>query len=144
MRYRPRVASKSGGVNIDLVSGLKGMTVDDEGMLNWKATSKPGRAVAILKITDGSGQERFHTVAIDVAASAPPASESTEAVPDKDQIESEMRTWKDATGRFSVDATLIRRDDEFLYLRRADGSEAKVRIQNLSQEDQAFVNGQQD
>lgn len=50
-----------------------------------------------------------------------------------------MRTWTDRTGKFSVEAELIRTDGESVVLRRADGAHVNVPIDRLSDRDRQFL-----
>jgi hypothetical protein len=50
-----------------------------------------------------------------------------------------MRTWTDRTGKFSVEAELIRTDGENVVLRRADGAHVNVPIDRLSDRDRQFL-----
>src|SRR5688500_3863783 len=53
----------------------------------------------------------------------------------------EQRTWKDATGKFEVQATLVRVADGKAYLRRTDGREIAVPVEKLSQADRDYLTG---
>jgi len=50
-----------------------------------------------------------------------------------------IRTWKDATGKFSVEAEFSGVVQGNVRLRKADGSEVAVPLERLSQEDQEWV-----
>jgi len=50
-----------------------------------------------------------------------------------------MRTWKSSDGRFSVDATFVKRKDDKIVLKRADGTEIEVPLKMLSTPDQDFA-----
>ncbi|TWT97476.1 SHD1 domain-containing protein [Neorhodopirellula pilleata] len=52
---------------------------------------------------------------------------------------SPMRTWKDASGRFSIEAELLLIANGNLVLSRADGKLITVAIEKMSQADQTFV-----
>jgi hypothetical protein len=51
----------------------------------------------------------------------------------------QLRTWKDATGDFSVEAELVRAGAGIVNLRKADGSTIKVPMEKLSDEDQQYI-----
>lgn len=51
------------------------------------------------------------------------------------------RTWKDKSGKFSIDAELIAVQGGHAVLRAADGRQLTVPIKSLSAEDQALLNG---
>ena len=51
----------------------------------------------------------------------------------------EWRHWQDATGRFSLDAQLIRVEKDVVHLRSKDGREIPVPISRLGQPDQQFL-----
>jgi len=50
-----------------------------------------------------------------------------------------LRTWKDATGKFEVEARLCRVDHESIVLRKPDGNIIIIPLKRLSNEDQRFV-----
>lgn len=49
------------------------------------------------------------------------------------------RTWVDASGRYSVEATFVRLDSGKVTLRKDDGSELRIPIEKLSDKDQALA-----
>lgn len=51
----------------------------------------------------------------------------------------EMRTWKDATGKFELQAKLIEVKDGTVLLRTSEGKNARIRVTQLSAADQAFL-----
>jgi thiol-disulfide isomerase/thioredoxin len=51
----------------------------------------------------------------------------------------EERTWSDKTGKFSVSAELVKVEEGKAVLRRADGKEIKVPLEQLSETDQSFL-----
>src|SRR6267154_2399320 len=51
----------------------------------------------------------------------------------------EVRTWSDATGKFSVSAELVEVQGGKAVLRRSDGKEIKVPVERLCDADQAFI-----
>ena len=55
----------------------------------------------------------------------------------------EVRTWKDKTGKFAIQAELMGSDGMSVRLKKADGSELKVPIERLSDEDRQFVETQE-
>jgi len=50
-----------------------------------------------------------------------------------------LRTWKDQTGKFSISATMDRKTDEHVFLKRADGKVVQVPIAKLSEADQSYL-----
>lgn len=50
-----------------------------------------------------------------------------------------VRSWKDATGKFSVDAELIEVREQSVRLKKNDGSEIEVPISKLSKGDREFL-----
>lgn len=54
----------------------------------------------------------------------------------------ESRVWKDASGKFNVEAEFVLLQNGIVHLKRADGKVSKVPIQRLSQADQAFARKQ--
>ncbi|EMI16234.1 cytoskeleton assembly control protein SLA1 [Rhodopirellula maiorica SM1] len=55
------------------------------------------------------------------------------------QPTSQSRTWSDASGRFKVDAVLLRVEGASVVLKRADGREVTVPIVSLSEADKDFL-----
>jgi hypothetical protein len=51
----------------------------------------------------------------------------------------EYRTWRDSTGRFSVEAALVERDGEMVILQSRDGRKINVPIERLSRQDRVFL-----
>lgn len=51
----------------------------------------------------------------------------------------ELRTWTDATGKFKVEAALVRVEDGSAVLKKTDGKELRVPIDRLSDGDQRFL-----
>jgi hypothetical protein len=49
------------------------------------------------------------------------------------------RTWRDATGKFSVDATFVSKTSTNLTLRKQDGKEVTLQIAKLSKEDVQWI-----
>ena len=61
--YRVQVKSKKGGLRFNLDAGPEGMMVSPEGVVSWEVPARfaEKEADVILTVTDGGGQERFHT-----------------------------------------------------------------------------------
>jgi hypothetical protein len=76
-----------------------------------------------------------------VPASASPAqTETAKAKPQpKKAREFEVRLWKDATGKFSIEAKLSGLAGGVVKLKRADGSVISVPVEKLSEEDRAYL-----
>jgi len=53
------------------------------------------------------------------------------------------RTWSDATGKFKIEAELVRVADGKVELKKADGTVVSVPLDKLSAADQAVANGKQ-
>lgn len=53
----------------------------------------------------------------------------------------EMRTWRDSSGKFSVEATLEAINGDQVVLRKRDGRTISVPIGNLSDQDVGFIEG---
>lgn len=51
----------------------------------------------------------------------------------------EMRTWKSADGKYTVEAELVSSDGKKVLLKKEDGEEIEVEISKLSRTDQAFL-----
>lgn len=51
----------------------------------------------------------------------------------------QMREWSDSSGKFRIDAELIRVDDKEVQLRKEDGKIVKIPLNRLSATDQAFI-----
>src|SRR5690606_16861315 len=57
-------------------------------------------------------------------------------------VEAEYRTWTAATGNFTTEAEFVgRKSDDFVALRRRDGTILNVRLSQLSAADVAYVAG---
>ena len=63
--YAMKVKSRKGGVKIKIESGPQGMTVDADHVFRW-TPSEPGIVTVILKVSDSSGQEFYHSFKIGV------------------------------------------------------------------------------
>ena len=50
-----------------------------------------------------------------------------------------IRTWSDASGKYRVEAKLIKETDDLVYLERKDGKSLKIPISKLSDADQNFL-----
>ncbi|EAQ80496.1 SHD1 domain-containing protein [Blastopirellula marina] len=53
-----------------------------------------------------------------------------------------FRTWKDSTGKFSVEAKLVKKSTTHVVLRKKDGATVNVAIANLSAADKEFLSGE--
>ena len=49
------------------------------------------------------------------------------------------RTWKDTTGKFSIEATFVSKNATSITLKKTDGKEVTLPIAKLSKEDQAWI-----
>ena len=56
-----------------------------------------------------------------------------------DAIEYEFRTWKDATGNFSVKAKLIEFDDKNVKIEKEDGRVVSIPIEKISEDDLSYL-----
>lgn len=72
--YAPQVLSKKGGVKVKVESGPDGMTAAG-GTVSWDVPAKfaEDEPTVILTVSDGSGQETFHTFPLAVRADGLPA-----------------------------------------------------------------------
>jgi len=71
LQYQIDVKSKAGGVRYSLDSAPPGMALSDTGLLTWKTSGKsPARSEVIVTVSDGSGQQTFHTFSLTVAGGA--------------------------------------------------------------------------
>jgi hypothetical protein len=57
------------------------------------------------------------------------------------KLPGEMRTWKDASGKFEVEAQLIGRTEQSVKLKKADGLVIEVPAEKLSEADQEYLQG---
>ncbi len=55
----------------------------------------------------------------------------------------ETRTWKDKSGKFSIQAELVESDGTAVTLKKADGKVIKVPVDRLSDEDRQFLESQE-
>ncbi|MFN7732408.1 MAG: redoxin domain-containing protein [Pirellula sp.] len=53
--------------------------------------------------------------------------------------EEDLRIWKDATGKFQVEAVLLSQDDTHIVLRNRDGKEIQVAKSRLSENDRNYL-----
>jgi WD40 repeat protein len=60
----------------------------------------------------------------------------------QDAAKPELRTWKDSTGQFSVEAVFVRVSGNQVVLRRSNKEEFKVPLENLSPTDRQYVQKQ--
>jgi hypothetical protein len=68
--------------------------------------------------------------------------ELTQSTPPGEPSESpaaELRTWSDASGKFRIEAELVRLAEGKVELRRKDGQTVTVPLERLSKEDQEFL-----
>ncbi len=70
---------------------------------------------------------------------ASPATSDPFSTPEERAAQEKPRTWSDASGKFRVDATLLRVADGKAVLKRADGKEVSVPIKRLSEADQKYL-----
>jgi len=54
-------------------------------------------------------------------------------------IGDELRTWKDSTGKFSIEAEFVSSEDGVAVLKTADGSQLKVPFEKLCEEDRKHI-----
>jgi hypothetical protein len=54
-----------------------------------------------------------------------------------------LRNWRDATGKFSIEATLVKKTETHVVLRRSDGNVIYVPLEKLSIADVEFANRKQ-
>jgi len=64
--YPIRVESKRGDVKFILESAPEGMKISPSGDISWQAGATAGESAVIVRITDASGQELFHSFKISV------------------------------------------------------------------------------
>ncbi len=85
---------------------------------------------------DGPGRSAAHAAGGD----APAAPESPPTAKAKSSPQAaQLRTWKDGSGKFSIEAALVGVEGGKVTLRKADGSTTKVPLSTLSEADQAYV-----
>ena len=53
-----------------------------------------------------------------------------------------MRTWRDSSGKFEIEATLVSFKGQTVTLKKKDGSTIRVLLKKLSDEDQKFIQDQ--
>ena len=64
-----------------------------------------------------------------------PEKETTETVDNGEK----PRTWKDASGDFSIKATFVKEDDGVVVLKTSDGEEMEIELDQLSRTDQLYI-----
>ncbi len=69
-KYKVEVVSKSDKLTYQLESGPEGMTISPKGVVSWKvpANTPPEPQSVIILVTDGEGQEVFHTFDLHINA----------------------------------------------------------------------------
>jgi hypothetical protein len=99
---------------------------------SWDEWAEPSRVRAARSATPG----RFSKVPPATAAATErensPASQNPTG-------NSKLRTWSDATGKFKIEAEMVRLDKGQVQLKRADGTTLAVPLDKLSQADQEFA-----
>ncbi len=133
--YKIDVMSNKGAVRFKLESGPPGMTVDEGGRIRWKVGPVESNPVPVMVvISDASQQEIFHTFRLDVFQERSSEPASKPGIP-----LSPLRIWTDATGKFTVQASLMRCQDDKVYLRTLEGEELMIDLKQLSDKDQEAV-----
>lgn len=92
---------------------------------------RPGSSAPLARADRGSSVPRESGFAAD--SNAEPASASSPA------SESELRTWSDASGRFTIEAKFKSQEGSRVRLEKADGSEVVISLALLSPADRAFL-----
>ncbi|WP_442507573.1 SHD1 domain-containing protein [Novipirellula sp. SH528] len=133
--YQIVAKSKVGGLKYRLVSGPEGMAVTKNGRVEYRPTKVTDAQVkAVLVVSDDSGAELYHTLAFDVSKSI-----AGEPHPARPISSGELRRWTDKTGKFSINAALLRKESDNVVLRKTDGSEVMIPINKLSEQDQKHI-----
>ncbi|MGC3967916.1 MAG: SHD1 domain-containing protein [Pirellulales bacterium] len=172
-QYQVAGKSKRGGTKYRLESGPAGMAVSPTGLVTWKASRQnDAEEVVIIALSDGSGQEIFHTFRIKVetgGSASPPPVAVTNAPPipapapmstaprptptptsgaaklpspTATGVPAGSRMWKSSDGIFSIEAKLVKVSLGKVTLLRADGQTIEVPVDKLSAEDQAYLKQQ--
>ncbi len=111
------------------------MPVDEGGRIRWKVGPVESNPVPVMVvISDASQQEIFHTFRLDVFQERSSEPASKPGIP-----LSPLRIWTDATGKFTVQASLMRCQDDKVYLRTLEGEELMIDLKQLSDKDQEAV-----
>lgn len=146
--YQINAKSKRGGIKYNLSAGPSKMEVSPEGLVKWTPTAsdEPTQNIIVV-VSDDSGQEIFHTFEIEVnrpggsvATKAAKAKSNPEPAPSKtkDLSSEKMRTWTDTSGR-TLTGTLIRIDGDRVIIKRDNGQNATVKVEQLSRQDQTYI-----
>lgn len=77
-------------------------------------------------------------VLVEEPASAPAAASGDNPFAPAEEV-AKLRTWKDSTGKFSIQATFVSLDGDALKIKREDGREVTVPLSRLSQADQDYA-----
>ncbi len=72
------------------------------------------------------------------SAATDPKEEADEALPQA----KEMRTWTDASGRFRIEASLVRHADNMVQLRTPDGRVVRVPVDQFSSADREYLDAE--
>ena len=113
---------------------LKELSVADQFFLKNRDKSPPPRQ-KVLTREDRPGSEAPNPTPQTHAAVADTSSESSLVA----RGGAQARTWSDATGQFSVEATLIGVENNAVQLKKGDGTVITVPLDRLSAADQAYV-----
>ena len=133
--YQIVAKSKVGGLKYRLISGPDGMAVTKNGRVEYRPTKVTDTQVkAVVVVSDNSGAELYHTLAIDVSKTM-----AGEPRPARPNSSAELRRWTDKTGKFSINAAMLRKESDNVVLRKTDGSEVMIPINKLSEQDQKYV-----
>ena len=104
--------------------------------------TEPSKAIDMGDTNDGELVIANEAETEPVAASAeePPA---TQPLPPATDQQPQPREWVDNTGKFRTQATFAEATDEFVFLRKTDGTVSKVPWRRLSDADHEYVRGWQ-
>ena len=119
----------------DLKSANDAVVLSALHTLNRKKNAEPD-ALLVVSLRSLKGHRHLH---VRQEAEKAFAKYGGDAAAGKEPEIHAMRTWKDATGTFSVEAEFIRFQGNTIELRRKDGRTVKVPVDRLSNEDRAFI-----
>lgn len=140
-RYQIDALSSAGGVNYELVKGPAGVVVESGGLVRW-AVPKARLGVKepmVVAVRDKQGREVFHSWDVILFSQTPILHRLRPSATEEVPAGSDFRTWSDTSGQFNVDAEFVRMVQGRVTLKTRDGRFLTMRLQQLSEKDQAYV-----
>jgi len=145
-KYPIQVKSRNPGVTFKLASGPPGAAVSADGKFEWAvpAQHRDFRNPVAVTITNAAGQELEHNFTIAIADLPEPAVVADHANPFQPAAQAvpgpqPFRTWKDASGKFEIEARYVEVYQDKVTLRKKTGELIEVAIERFRAEDQELI-----